>query len=112
MQDDEKPALKNGDTIYLTHSSLLPYMVDSSGNDVFGIVESPSPTAAYRNRKTAQQKAPDFYLQEVVIGEVNPQGAGKILDLALRLSAARPAAGDLVEPLMAFGSIIREVRPH
>lgn len=80
VQDDEKPALENGDTIYLTHSSLLPYMVDNSGNDVFGIVESPSPTAAYRNRKTAQQKAPDFYLQEVVIGEVNLQGAGKILD--------------------------------
>lgn len=69
-----------GSALYLAHTTLLPYDEDTSGNPVFGIMESPRPTALYCSRATAELEAPDQYLHVVSLGEVNLRGVGELLE--------------------------------
>lgn len=68
-----------GSILYLTHTTLLPYDEDGDGNPVFGIMESPQPTALYGNRNSAEQEAPDQYLHRATVGEINLRGVGELL---------------------------------
>ncbi|WP_102157441.1 hypothetical protein [Zhihengliuella halotolerans] len=78
--DSADHLLSGGDVLYLTHSGLEAYDEDSEGNTVFGIVQSPSPEAAYYRRETAEREAPDMSLHQVVVGEVELSGVGEIID--------------------------------
>ncbi|PRB71706.1 hypothetical protein [Arthrobacter sp. MYb213] len=69
-----------GSVLYLAHTTLLPYDEDTIGNPVFGIMESPRPTALYCSRATAELEAPDQYLHIVNIGDVNLRGVGELLE--------------------------------
>ncbi|MGP9488728.1 hypothetical protein ACT3UD_12690 [Glutamicibacter sp. 287] len=80
VQDAESSDLAGVRVLYLMHTTLLPYDEDADGNPVFGIMESPQPTALYCSRDTAEQEAPDQYLHIVRLGEVNLRGVGELLE--------------------------------
>lgn len=80
VQDAEGSDMAGGRALHLTHTTLLPYDEDADGNPVFGIMESPRPTAIYCSRDTAEQEAPDHYLHIVSLGEVNLRGVGELLE--------------------------------
>lgn len=72
--------VKNGDLLYLAHSTLEPYNEGADGNPVYGIMQSPSPAAVYCRRDLAEQKVSDYHLQEVMVGDVNLRGVGELLE--------------------------------
>ena len=53
---------------------------DANGNPIYGVMESPIPEALCCSRETAEREAPDRYLQEVRVGEVNLRGVGELLE--------------------------------
>ncbi len=67
-------------TLYLTHTTLEQYDVDTEGNPLFGIMNFPRPSGLYCSRETAEREAPDEYLHLVRIGEIDLRGVGEILD--------------------------------
>ncbi len=80
VHGSENHFVNNGDLLYLAHSTLEPYTEDADGTPVYGVMQSPSPTAVYCRRDLAEQEASDYYLQEVVVGDVNLRGVGVLLD--------------------------------
>jgi hypothetical protein len=80
VKNAEGRDVATGSILYLTHTALLPYDEDGDGNPVFGIMESPQPTALYCSRDSAEQEAPDQYLHRVTVGEINLRGVGELLD--------------------------------
>lgn len=76
----ENHSVKNGDLLYLAHSTLEPYTAGADGNPVYGVMQSPSPVAVYCRRDVAEQEASDYHLQEVVVGDVNLRGVGELLE--------------------------------
>lgn len=80
VQNSEGMDMAEGSTLYLTLTTLLPYDEDGDGNPLFGIMESPQPTALYCSRDTAEQDAPDQYLHRVTLGEINLRGVGELLE--------------------------------
>lgn len=52
-------SVKNGDLLYLAHSTLEPYTEGGGGNPVYGVIQSPSPTAVYCRRDVAEREASD-----------------------------------------------------
>lgn len=80
VQDSEGLNPVEGTLIYLTHAGLEPYMEDSEGNPVYGIMQSPQPEALYGNREAAEREAPDFSLHEVRLGDINLRGVGELLE--------------------------------
>lgn len=78
VQGAANSAMAESKVLYLTHTTLVPYDLDATGNPIFGIMESPVPEALYCTRETAEREAPDRYLQEVRLGEVNLRGVGEL----------------------------------
>ena len=80
VKNAEGMDVATGSILYLTHTTLLSYDEDDGGNPVFGIMESPQPTALYCSRNGAEHEAPDQYLHRVTVGEINLRGVGELLD--------------------------------
>lgn len=80
VQNTEGIEMTAGSSLFLTHTTLLPYDEDDDGNPVFGIMESPQPSALYCSREAAEQKAPDENLHKVALGEINLRGVGELLE--------------------------------
>lgn len=80
VNNAERLDVATGSILYLTHTTLLPSDEDGDGNPVFGIMESPQPTALYCSRDSAEQEAPDQYLHRVTVGEINLRGIGGLLN--------------------------------
>ncbi|GAA1412424.1 hypothetical protein AUR04nite_10420 [Glutamicibacter uratoxydans] len=72
--------LSDGEVLYLAHASLEPYDVDSDGNQIYGIMQSPNPEGVFLTEEEARRNAQDYYLQKVTVGEVSILGVGEILD--------------------------------
>ncbi|WP_404287981.1 hypothetical protein [Glutamicibacter arilaitensis] len=56
--------IADGDVLYLAHSFLKPYATDSAGKELYGIMQSPSPSAAYYRKDTANR--PSFICRELL----------------------------------------------
>ncbi|UTT39571.1 hypothetical protein NMP99_16470 [Glutamicibacter mishrai] len=80
VQNTEGIEMTAGSSLFLTHTTLLPYDEDDDGNPIFGIMDSPRPSALYGSRDTAEQKATDEYLHKVTLGEINLRGVGGLLE--------------------------------
>lgn len=66
--------------LYLTHTTLEQYDVDSEGNPLFGTMDFPRPSGVYFTREAAKHEAPDEYLHLVHLGEIDLHGVGELLD--------------------------------
>lgn len=80
IHDSLGRGLPDGEVLYLAHTSLEPYDVDSDGNQIYGLMQSPNPEGVFFTEEEARRNAQDYYLQKVTVSEVSILGVGEILD--------------------------------